>query len=201
MKLTTKQLRQIIKEELKLVNESLYREVPDDADGIMKLLDGMEVSDIMYYDAQSLNQMIAILNAEIKDQKSEYRRLDNDYNQRWNKIDPNWWDLHVFPIEQDIKALEQTIELLWEALNESGVTLPGQVEPLTDDEINYKWDMVIDSLLDYVLDRKEVWDEDELRKAVIEHLKKSFEWNPEVLERGVAFADYIVDQYNEEQQA
>ena len=60
--------------------------------------------------------------------------------------------------------------------------------------------MVIDSLLDYVLDRKEIWDEDELRKAVIEHLKKSFEWNPEVLERGVAFADYIVDQYNEEQQ-
>ena len=200
MKITTKQIRQIIKEELKFINEGLYREVPDDADGIMKLLDGMEVSDIMYYDAQSLNQMIATLNAEIKDQKSEYRRLDNDYNQRWNKIDPNWWDLHVFPIEQDIKALEQTIELLWEALNESGVTLPGQIEPLTDDEINYKWDMVIDSLLDYVLDRKEIWDEDELRKAVIEHLKKSFEWNPEVLERGVAFADYIVDQYNEEQQ-
>ena len=200
MKITTKQIRQIIKEELKFINEGLYREVPDDADGIMKLLDGMEVSDIMYYDAQSLNQMIATLNAEIKDQKSEYRRLDNDYNQRWNKIDPNWWDLNVFPIEQDIKVLEQAVELLWEALNESGVTLPGQIEPLTDDEINYKWDMVIDSLLDYVLDRKEIWDEDELRKAVIEHLKKSFEWNPEVLERGVAFADYIVDQYNEEQQ-
>ena len=99
MKITTKQIRQIIKEELKFINEGLYREVPDDADGIMKLLDGMEVSDIMYYDAQSLNQMIATLNAEIKDQKSEYRRLDNDYNQRWNKIDPNWWDLNVFPIE------------------------------------------------------------------------------------------------------
>ena len=162
MKLTTKQLKRMIKEEYKLISEIEGDYNYDDPDEVLKIINDVDLeSDLMYHETDNIKKMIVTLRREIADQQKEYNELNKQFNdaQRTHEgqmmYPPDWWDYYVFPIQRKINEMEDAIETLQRATDEL-VDMGLDPDPLTDHEIDYEFDGAID-FLNHVVVKKGVW--------------------------------------------
>jgi hypothetical protein len=205
MKLTIKQLKQIIREEYRLVRESEWGHNYDDPDEILNIIGDVEnENDLVYYHKEDgIKKMIATLRAGIVNKQAEFNKLDKEYNdaQRTREGEithpPDWWDGNVFPIQREIDEYESAIKTLQKAtfgLMDMGL----DPEPLTDDEIEYQFDDVIDYLNQYVAWTQDwVGSESAFRETLLKEIKEySEEGNghpPE--EKWYSIIQHVMDEY------
>jgi len=135
MILTTKQIKQLIKEELLRVIISEGRDIDsEDPDDIISMLDDIEEGDLIYYGVNNLNKMFQILELEKADVQKEHAKWNKEY--RKNQVlkdDPFWWDDTIYPLESKLADIDYSMEVLEKAIQESGEMFPEEEEGLPSD--------------------------------------------------------------------
>ena len=101
MKINSKQLKQIIKEELQgILNEALP--LPDDPGDLLDMIYDSEPGDLIYYGTSGLNRMKAIVEKEIGEAEEEYRQF-------YDSFDSSWAEDNIVPLHQMYDKIEQAI--------------------------------------------------------------------------------------------
>ena len=135
MILTTKQIKQLIKEELLRVIISEGRDIDsEDPDDIISMLDDIEEGDLIYYGVNNLQKMFQILELEKADVQKEHAKWNKEY--RKNQVlkdDPFWWDDTIYPLESKLADIDYSMEVLEKAIQESGEMFPEEEEGLPSD--------------------------------------------------------------------
>ena len=189
MKLTPRQLRRIIIQELRniVLPEALELD-SESPESIIQLIDGAEEADLIYYGVDNLKRMIQVLKAHKVEVQEEHDRLNNQY--KGNEVlrdDPFWYDEHVYPLYMELADIDHSVETLQSALVSSGDIFPE--EGLTDDDM-MEYQHVIDDVDEAYLDTLGMSEEEMMRS-----MKAALEQGGAPEELWSSIINYVMEQY------
>ena len=108
MNITTKQLKEIIKEEIKkITQEGLGMEIPQ-GDAMFDMVYDSEPSDLIYYGVPKLKQMQAIIYDEIIEAEKAYHEVGADFG---DDVYDGFAEDNIVPLQQSYDKIEKAIAL------------------------------------------------------------------------------------------